>query len=285
MEAMSTPPQLIQLALGFLSEPTNPPPLITAPPSDLLQSQLEIGWVQFLCACISRKWHSAYNSLAQMKQKVNLLIWTAHFIQSIWCYLHSLWKHRNHVLHNQQGQKQSSVTLTKLCSKTTEFYNRYSSDPHMIPEYLRYLFKHPIGVMHQLSEDALRCWVDTIEEASRIQENLQQASKGSIRCLYRFLGRDPPAKLELEQPTNITVGDTPTNQDEPRPRGSQLKPSKPRPRRRHRRAKVAPISEGYQTTLRRYGFQKKECLSSSHSQADANSQKSDFSGTWLSTTP
>jgi hypothetical protein len=88
------------------------------------------------------------------------------------------------VLHKQNSHKQSSVTHSKLYSKATDFYNRYSFDPHMIPEYLQYLFKHPIEVLHQLSEDALRCWVDTIEEASRIQDNLHRTSKGSIHCLY-----------------------------------------------------------------------------------------------------
>jgi len=144
---------------------------------------------------------------------VNSLIWTARFIQSIWRYSHSLWKHRNHVLHKQNSHKQSSVTHSKLCSKATDFYNRYSFDPHMIPEYLQYLFKHPIEVLHQLSEDALRCWVDTIERT------------------------------------------TP--------------------------------SGGYQTTLRQYGFKKGvvQRPSPSRFQEDANSQKTDFSRTWLSTAP
>ncbi len=55
MEAMSTPPQLIQLVLSFLSEATDPRPTMTDPLLDLHQSQLEIGCDQFLCGRISRK--------------------------------------------------------------------------------------------------------------------------------------------------------------------------------------------------------------------------------------
>lgn len=98
-------------------------------------------------------------------------------------------ENRNHVVHNQNKKTISSVALSKLHQKTSELYIRYSNDPHMIPEYLRYLFKHPIAIMHQLSEDALRCWVDTIEEASRLQESLRHKIKVASTVCIGFLAK------------------------------------------------------------------------------------------------
>ncbi len=114
-------------------------------------------------------------------------------------------ENRNHVVHNQNKKTISSVALSKLHQKTSELYSRYSNDPHMIPEYLRYLFKHPIAIMHQLSEYALRCWVDTIEEASRLQESLRHEIKSSVHCPYWFLGKDPLTLLASSSPTSTKL--------------------------------------------------------------------------------
>ena len=148
----------------------------------------------------------------------------------------------------------SLVALSKLNNKTSELYSRYSNDPHMIPEYLRYLFKHPIETMHQLSEDALRCWVDTIEEARHIQDSLTRELKGSVCCLYQFLGKDPPASIASTTPTSADLTWPTTDQKDPAPDKKKRKCSKPRIKKRNQRAKISSSSCSFQTTLKRVGF-------------------------------
>lgn len=141
--------------------------------------------------------------------------------------------------------------------------------------------------MHQLSEDALRCWVDTIEEASRLQESLRHEIKGSVHCLYWFLGKDPLTLLASSSPTSTNLtGETP-DQTAIAPDTKKKRRSKPQIKKRNRRAKHFSPSCTFQTTLRQFGFKAgaDQCLSPSRSQVEANSQKTDYSGTWLLTTP
>jgi hypothetical protein len=143
--------KLIQLAIYFLSGQTALPIDTTNALCDLHYSQSEIGWDQFLRGRISKKWRLVYSKLTTSKQKVNPSVWTAWFIKAIWQHSHSTWKNRNHVVHNQNKKTISSIALSKLHQKTSELYIRYSNDPHMIPEYLRYLFKHPLLL-------CISCW-------------------------------------------------------------------------------------------------------------------------------
>jgi hypothetical protein len=283
---MSSPPQLIQLAFNFLSDTIDIPVNMSDDLRDLRHSQSEIGWDQFLHGRISLKWFTVYNKLSS-KQKVHSSVWTAQFIKAIWQYTHSIWNHRNHVVHNQTNKMTSSVALSKLHSKTSELYCRYSNDPHMIPEYLHYLFKRPAQTMHLLLEDALRCCVDNIEEACSIQDSLKHELKGSARCLYWFLGEKTPALIVSMSPSSTDLMGSTTDQTDPALDKKEKRCSNPRIRKRNQRARFAPTSSSFQTTLKRFGFKlgAGQRLSPSHSLEDVNCQKIDFSGTWLSTTP
>jgi hypothetical protein len=232
LETMSTPPQLIQLAFNFLSDNIDIPTSLSNDLSILHHSQSEIGWNQFLHGRISQKWCTVYSKLCT-KQKVNPSIWTAWLITAIWHYTHSMWKHRNNVVHNQNNKVVSMVALSKLHDKTSELYCKYSNDPHLIPEYLCYLFKHPVQSMQLLSEDALRCWVDTIEEACHIQDSLNRESKGSVRCLYRFLGKEPPALTASAAPASTDSTGSIADQKDPALDNKEKQRSTPRIRKRN----------------------------------------------------
>jgi Zn finger protein HypA/HybF involved in hydrogenase expression len=285
LEKQSTPSSLIELALILLSD-KNDLPTNSADLQDLYNSQLKIGWDQFLCGRISTKWGTTYNRLTGSKQKLKPLTWTVRFIKAIWQYSHSLWKHRSHVAHNQINIKNISVSLSKLHDKTTKFFSQFSNDPHMIPEYLRYLFDNPLETMYKLSEDAIRCWVATIEESCSIQQSLHRASTGSVQCMYRFLGKSPPASLITSLP-NKTEPINLSNDQKDSPSGTVIVNHKQQKQKRQRRSKSISKPRNNQVTLTKFGFRLGvgRCISPSRNHEDADSKKKDFSGMLSSTTP
>jgi len=67
----------------------------------------------------------------------------------------------------------------------------------MIPHHLWYLFQKPITYLTSMDEDAIRCWLATIEESKQAQSYISKKSIKSRECLYKFLGR--PLKQSQSQ--------------------------------------------------------------------------------------
>jgi len=58
-----------------------------------------------------------------------------------------------------------------------------------------------------MSEDAIRCWLSTVDEAILAQQVSQDASERSRDCLYCFLKKEIPPAANLS-PTDKTQGTT-----------------------------------------------------------------------------
>lgn len=108
-------------------------------PTDVLltqafHEQTLLGWNQFLCGRISRKWGTTYRAFrVQGKQfDVNVTAWAKPVILTVWDCTSSLWKHRNGIVHGTRKEEQIQKTLEGLKAHVSAAYNEYSKDPFIV---------------------------------------------------------------------------------------------------------------------------------------------------------
>jgi hypothetical protein len=147
------------------------------------ESQNTMGWYQFLLARISAKWRRAFIKLKSPKSTLIPATWAARVVMAIWTYTHSVWKDWNHSVHQSSLAIATGKNIKESHSKVVSLYNAFNNGPFSIPQHLRYLFDRPLATSLKMSEDAICCWVNTVEEALRTQKLIQQKSTYSRNCM------------------------------------------------------------------------------------------------------
>jgi hypothetical protein len=151
------------------------------------------------------------------------------------------------------------------------YYDKFFADPLFIPNHLRHLFSLSPETTVKLSEDAIRCWISTIEEAEQTQLHTQHSMRGSRACLYKFLGKELPntKPFSYGPPSYSVLSTTAPNQKRTKKQSRRYNCSFP------------------QAMLSNYGFVKK---TTQRPRLPLNERtnaplKSDYSGTWVNTAP
>jgi len=104
----------------------------------------------------------------------------------------SLWSHRNDVVHGRDSAEKEVIKQQKFFAIVSAYYDKFLADSLFIPNHLHHLFSSSPETMVKLSEDAIRCWISTAEEAEQTQLHTRHSMRGSRACLYKFLGKELP---------------------------------------------------------------------------------------------
>lgn len=141
-----------------------------------------IGWLQLLLGRLSNKWELAYTHYkgisSHQSYKTN---WSTSFIPHIWEYTHSLWQHRNGILHGLSFKQCAEKILTKLRMEVSCLYESILENPDkLLPRHLGLIKDNSLERLLNLPYDDIQCWLRSVREAQEVlkhqQEQLRQSA-------------------------------------------------------------------------------------------------------------
>lgn len=208
------------------------------------------------------------------KQNPNTILWTAKLIKSIWKYSLLLWNHWNDVVHGKDLAEKELTKQKKYWETISTLYQQFKDDTFLVPSHLQYLFKSSPSGTVKMSEDGIRCWISTVEEAILAQQTVMSTMQWSKECLYKFLGKELPSTTPRPNPSPATTSGS----------APQLPSEKKSWTKRERQLKQRQTG---QQPLSKFGFSKHTLtILRSQSRKKTNEPlKTDYSGTWVLTVP
>ena len=167
MEKATTPDPLLTLLLQIIHSPASPPAAQQEILKSAATSQYEIGWQNLFRGHLSNHWRTARRTFLSDSKLPDqqALTWSKTLIRAIWKYSLTLWDSRNKVVHGLTSNTTESKALRLLKNETTQYYQVYAKDPHMIQASRSFLFDRPLPIMQQLPRQQLECWLSPVREA------------------------------------------------------------------------------------------------------------------------
>ncbi len=175
------------------------------------------------------------------------------------------------MVHGKDLAEREVIKQEEYLEKVSSLYQQFKEDQFLVPSHLQYLFKSSPTDTVKMSEDAIRCWISTAEEAEQTQLHTRHSMRGSRACLYKFLGKELPntKPFSNELPSYSVLSMAAPNQKCTTKQSRLYNRSLP------------------QATLSNYGFVKPP---TQRPRLPLNERtnaplKSDYSGTWVNTAP
>jgi hypothetical protein len=129
-----------------------------------------IGWLQLMLGRLSKKWEMAYTHYKSIPSaqfyKNN---WSTSFNPHIWEYTHSLWQHRNGILHGLSSEQCAEKILTKLQMEVSCLYESILANPDkLLPWHLGLIKDNSLERLLNLPYDDIQCWLRSVKEAQEV---------------------------------------------------------------------------------------------------------------------
>jgi len=217
--------------------------------------------------------------------------WSTQLILQLWQLSQSVWSYRNAVVHGRTEQSRISKERLQMQSEVCRHYSAYHDDPHYIPQNRTYLFASGEQATLAIRRDAMASWLALVDEAVRTQQHRQTANSTKITQYFvrRVTTSDIRIEADLQQAPFSAAYYRRHLPNEGR-KVSVVRPSSSKPcQRKQRQHHKGDTPKHPSTTLFGHGFQRQVNKAGvpgiSKRQRDAEEEKSEYSGTFLSTVP
>jgi hypothetical protein len=265
------------------------------------QDQTSIGWEGLFRGHIAASWAKAYveNYEAPSRKKqpspatvVNLSQqWSVKLILQLLEFSKTVWAYRNSVVHGKTEHSKLSKELLTMRAAVSRHYEAHRENQHYIPQSRASFFNRPEAATVTLCRDAMASWLALVEEAVQTKEFRQAADNTKITQF--FIRRPTTSDIRLGQDilrAPFSAGyyrRTKTKIGQPRRSTPNSFPPINRLNLKSTEVTGRPHPE---TTLFHHGLftwpsHKPAIPSPNKSQRDKEAEKTEYSGTLLSTVP
>ena len=161
----------------------------------LIQHQQQIGWEQVYYGRFSIEWTREFNRHALLEGRdTNGGKWITGITEIIFIHLHTRWKHRSNLAHDNSHKK---TTQKMICIDNTirDLYSRR----HEVPPHRQQPFKTPLPTLLKKSTATKRKWIELNEK--HIKTLIVQQLDQTIKSLYLYQQHLPTTHHHLFKPT------------------------------------------------------------------------------------
>jgi hypothetical protein len=151
------------------------------------RNQCTIGWEQFLRGRISILWGKAFSLTQDRKNttKISSKKWASDLITLLLAYTSSLWKFRNGVVQGHNLEEEEKKKRESLHTSITNAYAAYNADKFIVGRQLSSLFDKPIEYILKSDIDYLQCWLNTYEEATKMQQVFRRRQSIAAKNFFK----------------------------------------------------------------------------------------------------
>lgn len=162
--------------------------------SKAFHAQSSIGWAGMFRGHIASGWAEAfcntYEAPSGGKRLSSATIhslsqqWSTKLIMQLWQFSKTIWAYRNAVVHGQTEFSRVSKERLSMQTLVSQHYAAYQDNQHYIPRSRSFLFNRSEDAMLALKRDAMASWLALVEEAVLTQQHRQQVNTTPITQFF-----------------------------------------------------------------------------------------------------
>jgi hypothetical protein len=131
-----------------------------------LRHQNLIGWHNFLCGYISKKWSNGQSFSINSAQQVNSQTWAKKLIKIALELLSNIWEDRNNTIHGTTMEESKQKAREAILSKVKDMYHK---PPRLAPRYPT-ITVIPLEQCIKCSTQHLKDWLIRIEHQIKVSD-------------------------------------------------------------------------------------------------------------------
>jgi hypothetical protein len=196
MESAQTDPGIQRAIMGRLSQLLSLQPLtpIANLPLDVqtaLQSQDEIGWMNFFEGCLAHEWEDVQsNHYSWCRSRKSSRRWTTSLIRKLWDISWDLWEHRIGILHDASNAE----ILYNMAEVNDSIRDQFWHGPQGLPPRDHALFSGTVEQLLSASIPYRQKWLERVEKARARATRRALTSHDQERQALRAWLHGPPAQ-------------------------------------------------------------------------------------------